>query len=365
MTVKEAPAPSVESEPVALEDIAKHTIRALFRRYHLNRDWIIGLVGERGSGKSLGGGNIAIRDFGFNKEPLWSNMDIGLGVHIPDILARPFNLEEGLVICQSEHIEKQAFLALDSRYEGGCFFFDEFNLEYGESRRSSANVNLMTDRAIQQLRKLQSGLIYTVLNEMYVDSRIRENTDLFIRCSDVAFKSENLKQGMTQGVQFEWLLYPMTAKVAGVGHTFADTGKPIGPIPVTLGYLWGSIDTYERQAAGRTSYTDKKELLPIQMTEDPVVVKDRDKWGWLDERITKFFEKHVLDGEYIEILSEDFRSELGVPKPQWGYVVSLLYDRLPDMESSGKGSYLKPTKFHLPNRMFAGGGGGGVPPAAL
>lgn len=351
-TEAEAQAPSVNDEnaAVTLEDIAKHTIRALIRRYHLNRDWIIGLVGERGSGKSIGGSNIAIRDFGLNGEPIWSNMDIGLGIAVSEEMASPFNLESGLVVCKSEHIEKQAFLALDSRYEGGCFFFDEFNLEYGESRRSSANVNLMTDRAIQQLRKLQSGLIYTVLNEMYVDSRIRENTDLFIRCSDVAFKPENLQQGMTQGVQFEWLLYPMTAKVAGAGHTFADTGKPIGPVQITMGYLWGSIDTYERQAAGRTSYTDKKELLPIQMTEDPVVTEDRDRWGWLDERITKFFEKHALDGEYIEILSDDFRNELGVEKPQWGYVVSELYNRLPDTTSKGAGNRRSPTVFTVKNR---------------
>ena len=57
---------------------------------------------------------------------------------------------------------------------------------------------------------------------------------------------------MTQGVQFEWLLYPMTSKVFGVGTTYADKGKPVGPIPITMGNLWGSIDTYERQAVGRT-----------------------------------------------------------------------------------------------------------------
>jgi len=341
-----------ETAEVSLEDIAKHTVRALFRRYHLNRDWIIGLVGDRGSGKSLGGANIAIRDFAMNCEPLWSNMDIGLGIDVSQPLAEPFGLDRGLVVYKSEHIEKQSFLALDGRYEGGCFFFDEFNLEYGESRRSSANVNLMTDRAIQQLRKLQSGLIYTVLNEMYVDTRIRENTDLFIRCSDVAFKPENLRQGMKQGIQFEWLLYPMTAKMFGYGQTYADRGKPIGPIQITMGYLWGTIDTYERQAAGRTKYTDSKELLPMQITEDPVVLRDRDRWGWLDPKLTKFFENHVNDGEYFEILSDDFRTELGVPKPQWGHIVSKLYDKLPDMESKGVGNRKYPTVFTIKNRVL-------------
>jgi len=356
MTI-EVKAPAQSDKPtVTLEDIVKQTVRALFRRYHLNRDWIIGLVGDRGSGKSLGGGNIAVRDFAMNGEPLWSNMQIGLGVVVPEEPPGQFRMESGLVVYQSSYIDKQSFLALDSRYEGGCLFFDEFNLEYGESRRSSANVNLMTDRAIQQLRKLQCGLVYTVLSEMYVDTRIRENTDLFIRCSDVAFKPENLRRKMRQGVQFEWLLYPMSTKLFGLGQTYSDTNKPIGPIPITMGHLWDSIDTYERQAVGRMKYTDSKELLPMQMAEDPKVVEKRDKWGYLDPKLSQFFDKHASDGEFIEILSDDWRNELGVPKPHWGHVVSLLYDRLPDLESSGQGTHAKPTKFIMPNRILAGTG---------
>jgi len=361
MTIAETKAAQL-AEPVvmSLEDIVKHTVRALFRRYHLNRDWIIGLVGERGSGKSLGGGNIAVRDFAMNGEPLWSNMQIGIGIEVPQSLSSLFTLESGLVIYQSEYVDKKSFLALDGRYEGGCLFFDEFNLEYGEARRSSANVNLMTDRAIQQLRKLQCGLVYTVLNEMYVDTRIRENTDLFIRCSDVAFKPANLRQKMRQGVQFEWLLYPMTSKMFGTGQTYAEIGKPIGPIQITMGYLWDFIDTYERQAVGQTKYTDSKELLPIEITEDSKERHVKNRWGWLDERLTKFYANHVNDGEFIEINSEDFRQELGVAPGQWGVVLKKLYGQyeseggaqIPDLERIGAGSKGKRAKYIMPNKVL-------------
>jgi len=346
------PVQSPETTAETLEDIVKHTVRALFRRYHLNRDWIIGLVGERGSGKSIGGANIAVRDFAMNGEPLWSNMQIGLGVDVQQDTAQRFRMEPGLVVYKSEYIDKQNFLALDGRYEGGCFFFDEFNLEYGESRRSSANVNLMTDRAIQQLRKLQSGLIYTVLSEMYVDTRIRENTDLFIRCSDVAFKPENLRQKMRQGVQFEWLLYPMSTKLFGIGKTYADTNKAIGPIQITMGHLWDSIDTYERQAAGRMSYTDRKELLPINMVEDPVVVQDKDRWGWLDERLTKFYDNHTGDSEFIEILGSQLQSELGVSDEWWGTAMRKIRKRIKGIEVRGNGSARRPTIYVIPNRIL-------------
>ena len=337
-------------QALSLEDLSRHSVRALVRRFHLNRDWIIGLVGDRGAGKSLGGANIAIRDFAMNDEPLWSNMQIRHDVDIPDFYAKAFGLEAGGVVPYlSEHIDKQAFLAMDERYEGGCLFFDEFNLEYGESRRSSANVNLMTDRAIQQLRKMQCGLIYTVLNEVYVDTRIRENTDLFIRCSDVAFKPNNLRQHMKQGIQFEWMLHPMSAKVCGIGNTYSDTNKPIGPWQVTMGHLHGSIDTYERQAQGRTSYTDKSQLVPMNIKEDAKVEADHDAWGWLDKRLLDFYAKHISSPDIIEMTKDEFREALGIEKRQWGATVCQLEYKIPNLEDNNKtGKY---QRFYIPNRM--------------
>jgi len=336
-----------------LSDLIKYNVRALLRRYHLNRDWIIGLVGERGSGKSLGGANIALRDFMMNGEPCWSNMSIKMQVKVDDDSASFFNLKGGVVNYEAQHMDKQAFLKLDSRYEGGCLFFDEFNLEYGESRRSSANVNLLTDRAIQQLRKLQCGLVYTVINEMYVDSRIRENTDVFIHCSDVAFSPLNMLNKMQQGVEFDWLLYPMTTKLVGSGMRYQDTNKPVGPIKMQLKHVWGAIDTLERQAQTLENYSvSMKSLMPVEIKEDPKVVVERDKWGWLDKSITKFFENHATDGDVIEISSKDLMREFAVEKTAWPYVVRKLYDKLPDMEGTGNSTSSRPLKFKIPNRVL-------------
>ncbi len=342
----------------SLEDIVQHAVRAFFRRMHINRDWIIGLVGERGSGKSLSGANIAIRDFMMTvdpktglTEPCWSNMKIRMDVKIDDETAQACGLPAGgEVSYASQLIDKQAFLALDERYQGGVFFFDEFNLEYGEARRSVANVNLLTDRAIQQLRKLQSGLIYTVINEMYVDVRIRENTDIFIKCSDVAFKPDNLRQSMPQGHVFEWMVYPMSQRVAGIGNTYADTKKPIGPIQITMRDQWDMIDTYERQAQGRLKYTDSRELEHVHVKQDPAVVTERDRWGWLDGRISQFFAGHAGDGPVIELTSQEFAHEIGVSMEDWPAVVKQVYKRLPSVDvrrGAGRG---RPTKYIIPNR---------------
>lgn len=341
----------------SLDDIVAHEVSAMFRRFAHNRDVIIGLVGDRGSGKSLSGANIAVRDYAMSKEPLFSNMSIALGVNVNDDIAMNYGLPQGgMAVYESEPLDKQQFLALDERYEGGCLFFDEFNLEYGEARRSTANVNLMTDRAIQQLRKMQCALVYTVINEMYMDSRIRDNTDLFIRCRDTAFKPENLRKNMQQGVAFEWMLYPMTPRLLGYGNTFTDTGKPIGPIPVTLRNSWGIIDTLERQAAGKTKYTESaKELMKMQLKDAPeVVAAKRDPVLMeLEKRLDAFWARHANDGEYIEITSKEWYTELGVEKDDWPNIMKyyLLKHFFKDEESlvtDKRGNYT------IKNRILVG-----------
>lgn len=344
---------TIKSGP-SLDDLVAVSVRALLRRFHLNRDWIIGLIGERGAGKSLGGANIVVRDFAMSGEPIWSNMNIGLQVGVPDTLSYPLlGIPGGTVTYQSEYIEKQRFLALDSRYENGCLMFDEFNLEYGESRRSSANVNLMTDTAIQQLRKISCGLVYTVLNESYVDVRIRENTDVFIKCFDVAMKSNNLTAKMQQGVTFEWLIYAMSPRLCGHGNTYSETKKPFGPYRVTLKDWWDTIDTYEKQAKGARNYSKidmpEKTLIPLDIKEDPETIRYRYDWGWLDDGLNRFLKAHRDDGDIIEITSQEFAEELGVDKNRWGAIVAQITRRIPNMEWRGHGWRGK--RYIIPNRL--------------
>lgn len=345
----------ITAEALSLDRLIAENVRALIRRFHLNRDWIIGLIGYRGAGKSLGGANIALRDFMFSGEKCWSNMAIRLDVELDDDDAEYFGLDHGgIQSYHSEYIDKQSFLTLDSRYEGSILFFDEFNLEYGEARRSIANVNLMTDRAIQQLRKLQSGLIYTVLNEMYVDPRIRENTDVFIKCSDTAFNPGSLKDRKPQGREFEWMIYGMHEKFTGNGKTYNDTHKAEGPIPVELGDLWGSIDTYERQAVGQSKYggTQPKHLVDLKLQDTPDIKQEKDKYALADELIDTFFSLHQNDGNEIKITSPELRNELNVPEQGWNvFVREHIRRRLPDMQTIPARQGM-PTTYIFKNRIL-------------
>jgi hypothetical protein len=307
-------------QALSLNDVIAINVRAILRRFHLNRDWIIGLVGYRGSGKSIGGGNIAITDFGIRGEPMFSNMKTKLNIDVSEKLANIYQCEPGTVTYEAQRIERSEFLALDDRFAGGVVFLDEINIEYGEARRSQSNVNLGTDTVVQQLRKIQSGLIYTTINEMYVDPRIRENTDVFIRCNDTAFYPQNLANRMKQGVCFEWMIYPMTEKLAGVGNN--RTGFVIGPVKLTLGGTWGMIDTWERQSRNGRSYSDTKDLMPVELVEAQAVTKNRQDpfLMALQERLETFWANHAQDGDLIEIKSKDMAAELGVEWSNWPHI---------------------------------------------
>jgi len=336
-----------------------HTTRALIRRYYptdypyQSRDWIIGLIGDRGSGKSIGGANIAVRDFGFMDEPMFSNMKIKVNVKVDEPTARQINCEPGIETYEASRITREEFLALDSRYDGGVIFLDEINIEYGESRRSSSNVNLGTDTVVQQLRKGQCGLIYTVINEMYVDPRIRENTDIFIRCCDVALNPQNLKNKMQPGILFEWTLYAWTSRLLGNGMTYKDTHKPSDVIQLKLGDTWGMIDTWERQAVGGRKYTEVKKLMPIELGEPEDVSRAHQDplMAEIAKRLDVFWANHAEDGDVIEIFSKDLCRELGVDPDDWAYIFKVYVKRhfLKDIEIRRPGGKVK---YIIKNRVL-------------
>jgi hypothetical protein len=301
----------------ARSDLIKHAVRALIRRNRLSPDWIIGLIGMRGSGKSLGGANIAIRDFALDGFPMFSNMNIRMNIKVDDETAKYYNVEPGIETYQSERIEKDVLLSLDSRYDGSVLFLDEPNIDYGEARRSQSNTNLGTSDVVQELRKGQSGLIYAVINEMYVDPRIRDNTDVMIRCIDVALNPRNLAAGMKQGVLFEWQVLAWSPKLCGNGKTYRETLRPAETLQIKLEDTWNLINTFEKQV--RNNYSGAKKLLRVELGEAPEVLQAKldPMMNEIASRLDIFWNNHKKDGDYIEITSKDMCRELGFKSEDW------------------------------------------------
>lgn len=279
----------------SLNDIIQFEIPPLLRRQHLNRDVIIGLVGDRGDGKSLGGGIIALIDFMLQGDPCWSNMQIGAAFEVDDMTAYRYGFQQGGVASfYSEPLDMDKFLRFDKMYHGGLFFIDEINIAIADARRAMSNQNLQSDDVGQMLRKLECGLIYTCIHEMFVDVRIRDMTDIFIKTSDTALSPEGLNRRQRQGLEFEWIIYPMTRKLTG--RRYADTGQTLDPVYIKGQPFWGAIDSLEMQKRKKYSVkVGQGESMSMEMKESHQVLEARSQWGWLYDEIQKLHDDRIPD----------------------------------------------------------------------
>jgi len=82
------------------------------------RSLIIGFIGPRGSGKSVGGNRTVIIDYMLRGKKVWSNMDIG------------FDLISGgnIIPIRSIPLEKLELVELDKVYSDGVIYIDEVNM---------------------------------------------------------------------------------------------------------------------------------------------------------------------------------------------------------------------------------------------
>lgn len=347
MTVK-----SLASGVSCLEDLIKYSIRPLLRRHHLGRDVATAFIGERGGGKDLGGATVCFLDYMVEGEPCWSNSKIKVTVKISDDDAAPYGLPGGQVVYESQQLDKAALLRLENRFHGGVIYISEINMEFAEARRSQTNVNLFFDRAEQQLRKLQSAMIYNVIHEMWIDIRVRGLTDTFIKTFDTALFTENLANAKPPGENFQWFIYPQTRKFNGMIFP-EDTQSPIGPFNINLKRAWGIIDTYEKQAAGKFKYGMEfgaDSSVSMEIEESKAVLDELDRWGWLYELIQDLHAQgyeEILDkdlwnylqlrqrGEFPKVVGQQLKA-MGITKHQTREGVYYIIDTF-DLDKLPKG----------------------------
>jgi len=288
----------------SLRDVIQYEIPAIFRRQHLNRDVIIGLIGDRGDGKTLGGGIIAGCDYLLQNEPCFSNLEINMSFNMDDQTAAKYGLAGGIVEYQSQKLDMVKFLRFAPEYQGGVFFIDEINIALADARRSMSNQNLWATDVGQQLRKLQSALVYTSIHEMFVESRIRDMTDIFINTKDVALSPEGLAAKKKPGLEFIWTIYPMSRKLTGVSYQESKQ-----TIKATLhGHRWwGAVNTLQRQDRQKYKVPLGSSGVNMDIIENPAITMARSKWGWLYKAI-----KQLHDDGYTEIHSEELWEYLQV-----------------------------------------------------
>jgi len=311
-----SPQKAIATREDVLRMIVGLKLDPILRRQHLKREVIIGLVGLRGDGKSGSGAVIALLDYMMSGNPVWSNMPIKTDIQVDDETAISMTHgalpHGGVVTYVSQELDKEGLLRFDPSYHDGCYFIDEINMEFAEARRAMSNTNLFMDRVAQQLRKYQNSMIYTVINEMFIDPRIRELTDIFIRCEDMALSREGLNHHKQPGIDFKWTVYPMSGYLCGRENSYYVTKKPLPPAYLHFEPWRGIYDDKYAQAVGKMKYgfqlTDKHGgtmQMGMQTAQSSGLKKAVDQWRWVEDMVNQRMAIIEEDGKQRRFVRQD------------------------------------------------------------
>jgi hypothetical protein len=202
------------------------------------RSLIIGFIGARGSGKSVGASRMAIWEYMLHGYDVWSNMDIAFTLNWKGKPVKEYH---------SKPLDDISLTNLDDIYQNGLLLVDEVNMEFSEARRSMSNKNLMFSYILQQLRKRRMNLIWTAQSEMHCDDRLRFQSDFIIMCKD-----QSLVVGSKCGVGeiSSWRVHDTSGIKTG------ELAKTVEEMIVAEWYIWNkpwwnSFDTLQLQGISR------------------------------------------------------------------------------------------------------------------
>lgn len=278
----------------------------VLKRKGIKKDLIIGLVGERGGGKSGSGAVMSLMDFAMDGIKLFSNMHIACNMEISDEGAQEFGLRKGgIARYRSLPIDMPRLMHFDEMYRNSIIFFDEINVEIAEARRCMTNTNLFSNRLAQELRHLESAIIFTCISEMAVDPRWRDIVDVFIKSEETAYYEENIASGKPQGVDFAWTVYFMNRCFNG--HTYQETQKPIRDVIFHFKPWRGIYDDKEFQGKHMVKYGvqvnkegEEVASMALATTDSKAVSDDKRDWGWFEPILANIF-KSFEEGKEVPV----------------------------------------------------------------
>ncbi len=315
--IQEARSAKEVTKDQVLRLIVRNMIRPIFIRRHLNaeQEWalVIGAIGDRGGGKSGSEAVIALVDHMMDGKICYSNMKISCDIEVEDEIARHFGLNSGgIVHYESEDLDKAALLKLDNRYTKCCILIEEINVQYSNVRRFMSNTNVDFNEVAQQLRKLESSLLFNVVDEMFIDPQLRTLSDIFIKTYDTAFDVNNLANHKHRGLDFMWRVYPWSAYLCGEQGKYDKARKPIDGVVCHFGPWRGIYNSQRHQEKGIYSLStrDKNKMLQAEVTAEssPEMKEHFDEWGYLYSVVSELYQsgcKEILEAELFDRLNLD------------------------------------------------------------
>lgn len=189
-------------------------LKFIHRRRIFKGDWLgdldlcIALIGPRGSGKSVGATGIAVLDGLLAGRRVISNMPIAVKVRYKDCEK----------VFQTEDLDAAMMLDINEfndNYFNCMIVVDEANVFIADSYRSTSNQSLFFSYILQQMRHRQLDFIFTTQNEAWQTSRVRFQTDFYVRCRDEAMLVEGKPKKEDIGRKSRWELFDMSGLVTG------------------------------------------------------------------------------------------------------------------------------------------------------
>jgi len=271
----------------------------------------IGIIGPRGSCKSIAASAMGIIDYLIPGYKLVSNMSVQWALRLGTLIAA----------YRSDDLDKMELMKFNIE-DNVAVLVDEVNIEFSEARRSMTNRNLIFNKILQQLRKRALNMIYTVQHEMWIDNRLRWQTDIFIKTQDVCLRPGGIYLPYDFGEYASWKLFDMSG-IFGQG-TYSDTYTPvIDGWQFSAKQWWNTFDTKQIQGIETEVYGGNG-AEPIDIKRSEYVIKEQNNLARLYEVIQEFHDKGY---ELIE--AEELWKALDITsKAGKNYVGSILRERM-------------------------------------
>lgn len=184
---------------------------------------VIGFIGHRGAGKSVGAVMVACLDWLIRGEPVWSNLPIKVRVRYQD----------SEVTFESIPIDTLDLFSMET-YSSGCVLIDEINMTAAESSRFMSSANLEFSYKLQQIRKKNLSMIWTCQGWAWVDPRTRWQTDYVVNCRD-AFHS---RQSSCPGDKSGWTVFELSGLGGSFNFEYEQSHKFLTDFKIWEGFVW-------------------------------------------------------------------------------------------------------------------------------
>jgi len=193
-----------QRQAILLKELTRPPVVKLRSSRPYTHSTVIMLTGPKRSGKSLLMAKLLFADM-LHARHVWSNMP----VKTPDYL-----LKQGYPMLKTDPIDWDGLYMLDDKYQEGTIGLDE-SIYYDDSRSSLSMRNKLLNTIMNQVGHRNLNVYFTVKTGGWLDKRLLFETDLEIRCTDMAMTPYGRELHLVRGKNIGLAVYDRSGAYTG------------------------------------------------------------------------------------------------------------------------------------------------------